>query len=278
MMPAADHKGSALALLVDVMSGGGGSNFSFEATSFGDTVGGLPDVGQVVLAIDPTATMGDGFVDRIEQELRPSRPSLSACPATAGCSTGVLRPAMVSRCQDDLMALLRAYAADGSPARRTAERLARQRGQSAEQADVRAGCVTTAVAAMEPSAMAAATDGIPTPVSPAANTPATLVSPVGPISIASAAGLGGELQAELGGEVAALMEYGGHGKAAAGSFGAVGEPDRRQLVARAVTPATCRSSTATPAAARRSWSSSVRPAGPFVSSVTSELHAVSSRA
>ena len=67
MVPAADHKGSALALLVDVMSGGvAGSNFSFEASGFTGNIGGPPDVGQVVLAIDPTATMGDGFVDRIE--------------------------------------------------------------------------------------------------------------------------------------------------------------------------------------------------------------------
>ena len=77
MVPAAEHKGSALALLVDVMSGGvAGSNFSFEASGFGGTVGGPPDVGQVVLAIDPTATMGDGFVDRIEHELQ----ALSAEP------------------------------------------------------------------------------------------------------------------------------------------------------------------------------------------------------
>jgi (2R)-3-sulfolactate dehydrogenase (NADP+) len=121
MAPAADHKGSALALLVDVMSGGvAGSNFSFEASSFGDTVGGPPDVGQVVLAIDPTATMGEGFVDRIEDELR----ALSAEPgarlpgdrrlqhrrATAG--DGVEVP-------DDLLAVLQAYATHGSPARRT---------------------------------------------------------------------------------------------------------------------------------------------------------------
>jgi (2R)-3-sulfolactate dehydrogenase (NADP+) len=121
MVPAAEHKGSALALLVDVMSGGvAGSNFSFEASSFSDTVGGPPDVGQVVLAIDPTATMGDGFVDRIEQELQ----ALSAEPGARlpgdrrlqhrrdAASAGVEVP-------DDLMAVLSAYATDGSPARRT---------------------------------------------------------------------------------------------------------------------------------------------------------------
>jgi (2R)-3-sulfolactate dehydrogenase (NADP+) len=121
MVPAADHKGSALALLVDVMSGGvAGSNFSYEASSFGDTVGGPPDVGQVVLAIDPTATMGDGFVDRIEQELQ----ALSVEPGARlpgdrrlqhrrlAASDGVEVP-------DDLMAVLSAYAAHGSAARRT---------------------------------------------------------------------------------------------------------------------------------------------------------------
>ena len=97
MVPAAEHKGSALALLVDVMSGGvAGSNFSFEASSFAGTVGGPPDVGQVVLAIDPTATMGDGFVDRIETVLQalsaepgarlPGRPP-AAAPARRGRPT-----------------------------------------------------------------------------------------------------------------------------------------------------------------------------------------------
>ena len=119
MVPAADHKGSAWALLVDVMSGGvAGSNFSFEASGFGGTVGGPPDVGQVVLAIDPTATMGAGFVDRIEVVLQ----ALSAEPGARlpgdrrleqrrrAATEGVEVP-------DDLMAVLEAYAANGSPAR-----------------------------------------------------------------------------------------------------------------------------------------------------------------
>jgi len=71
MAPAGGHKGSALALLVDVMSGGvAGSHFSFEASSFGGNAGGPPDVGQVIIAIDPSATMGDGFIDRLETEFR----------------------------------------------------------------------------------------------------------------------------------------------------------------------------------------------------------------
>ena len=47
-----------------------------------------PDVGQVVLAIDPTATMGDGFVDRIEVELQALSAEPGArLPATAGWNT-----------------------------------------------------------------------------------------------------------------------------------------------------------------------------------------------
>jgi len=119
MAPAGGHKGSALALLVDVMSGGvAGSNFSFEASGFGGNAGGPPDVGQVVLAIDPAATMGDGFVDRIEHELR----TLAAEPGVrlpgdrrldhrkSAATNGVEVP-------DDLMDVLDEYAANGSPAR-----------------------------------------------------------------------------------------------------------------------------------------------------------------
>ena len=70
MAPAAGHKGSALALLVDIMGGGvTGSSFSFEASGFAGNEGGPPDVGQVILAIDPAATTGNGFLGRLEIEL-----------------------------------------------------------------------------------------------------------------------------------------------------------------------------------------------------------------
>ena len=122
MVPVGGHKGSALALLVDVMSGGiAGSNFSFEASGFGGTEGGPPDVGQVILAIDPSATMGDGFISRLEVEFR----ALLAEPPGDGATIrlpgdqrlaqrrhtglhGVEVPAQ-------LMATLRSYAAHGSP-------------------------------------------------------------------------------------------------------------------------------------------------------------------
>lgn len=111
MVPAAGHKGSALALLVDIMSGGvAGSNFSHEAPSFGGTAGGPPDVGQVVIAIDPGVGTGAGYLDRLEHEFT----ALAAEPGVrlpgdrrladraAAEAHGVTVPA-------DLMALLTSY-------------------------------------------------------------------------------------------------------------------------------------------------------------------------
>ena len=119
LAPAAEHKGSALALLVDIMAGGiAASNFSHEAGSFGGTTDGPPDVGQVVLAIDPTSTMGDGYIDRFETEFV----ALAAEPGVR--LPGDRRIDERSRAQlagidvpDDLMATLTSYAEHGSPVR-----------------------------------------------------------------------------------------------------------------------------------------------------------------
>ena len=112
MAPAAGHKGSALALLVDVMSGGvAASNFSHEAGSFVGPEGGPPDVGQVVLAIDPTVATGSGALDRLEHEFTAlaDEPGVRlpgdrrlACRAEAEAN-GVEVPA-------DLLATLHSYA------------------------------------------------------------------------------------------------------------------------------------------------------------------------
>jgi (2R)-3-sulfolactate dehydrogenase (NADP+) len=120
MTPAADHKGSALALLVDIMSGGvAGSNFSFEASDFAGTVGGPPDVGQVVLAIDPTSIMGPGFVDRIEVELHAlaAEPGVRL-PGDRRTSSRVHAELHGVDVADDLMTLLVSYAEHGSPVQR----------------------------------------------------------------------------------------------------------------------------------------------------------------
>lgn len=120
MAPAGGHKGSALALLVDVMSGGvADSLFSHEAGNFGGTAGGPPDVGQVVLAIDPSATAGNAFTDRLEYEFA----TLSAEPGVR--LPGDRRLAARTHAEqhgvevpDELFELMQAYAAHGSPARR----------------------------------------------------------------------------------------------------------------------------------------------------------------
>lgn len=119
MAPAAGHKGSALALLVDIMSGAvAASNFSHEAGSFGGVSDGPPDVGQVVLAIDPTCTMGDSFQHRLDEEFT----ALAAEPGVR--LPGDRRIDERTRAQlggvdvpDDLMATLNAYAEHGSPFR-----------------------------------------------------------------------------------------------------------------------------------------------------------------
>jgi (2R)-3-sulfolactate dehydrogenase (NADP+) len=122
MAPSGGHKGSALALLVDIMSGGvAGSNFSHEAGSFGGTADGPPDVGQVVLAIDPTASMGDAYLGRLEQEFT----ALSAEPGVRLPGDNRLahrRHAAVHGVEvpEDLMAVLVQYSDHGSPARRSA--------------------------------------------------------------------------------------------------------------------------------------------------------------
>jgi len=118
MAPAAGHKGSALALLVDIMCGGvTGSNFSFEASGFGGMAGGPPNVGQLILAIDPEPTAGPGFVDRIETELMAmtEQPGVRL-PGDRRLSSRAHAAAVGVEVPDDLMAVLDDYAANGSRA------------------------------------------------------------------------------------------------------------------------------------------------------------------
>lgn len=68
LSPIGGYKGASLALLIDILAGGlSGSNFSFEASSFGDCEGGPPRTGQLVIALDPTAFGGAAFVARTEK-------------------------------------------------------------------------------------------------------------------------------------------------------------------------------------------------------------------
>jgi (2R)-3-sulfolactate dehydrogenase (NADP+) len=67
MLPIGDAKGSALALMVEILSAAlTGSNFGFEASSFFDSEGDSPGVGQLIIAIDPGFFSGDVFSERME--------------------------------------------------------------------------------------------------------------------------------------------------------------------------------------------------------------------
>lgn len=70
LLPVGGHKGFGLGLMVDILAAGlTGSNFSFQASSFGDTQGGPPRTGQFIVAISPD-TFGEGFTDRLEVMLQ----------------------------------------------------------------------------------------------------------------------------------------------------------------------------------------------------------------
>jgi len=67
LSPIGGYKGASLALMIDFFAGGlTCSNFSFEASSFGDCDGGPPRTGQFVIAFDPLMFGGLKFVDRTE--------------------------------------------------------------------------------------------------------------------------------------------------------------------------------------------------------------------
>jgi len=65
------YKGVSLALMIDVLAGGlTGSNFSYEASSFGDCEGGPPRTGQLVVAFDPGVMGGPSFLSRTDTLFR----------------------------------------------------------------------------------------------------------------------------------------------------------------------------------------------------------------
>jgi len=66
MLPMGDAKGAALALMVEILAAGlTGSNFADEASSFLDTDGPPPGVGQTIIAIDPAKFGGSAIIDHI---------------------------------------------------------------------------------------------------------------------------------------------------------------------------------------------------------------------
>ena len=68
MVPMGDAKGTALALMVEILAAClTGAILSKDATSFLDAKGGPPSVGQMILAFDPAAFSGGGYDGRIGQ-------------------------------------------------------------------------------------------------------------------------------------------------------------------------------------------------------------------
>jgi (2R)-3-sulfolactate dehydrogenase (NADP+) len=67
MLPAGGYKGAGIALIVEVLAAAlTGANLSFEASSFADDKGSPPRTGQLFVAIDPVAFLGDQFAARME--------------------------------------------------------------------------------------------------------------------------------------------------------------------------------------------------------------------
>ncbi len=67
MVPMAEAKGAALALMVEILTAGlAGASFAYEASSFFSAEGAPPRVGQSFVIIDPAAFAGERFSARIE--------------------------------------------------------------------------------------------------------------------------------------------------------------------------------------------------------------------
>ena len=65
--PAAGHKGSAIALLVELLAAGlTGARWSFQASDLGHDTGGPPEIGQTFIAVNPRLSSGEGFGAHIE--------------------------------------------------------------------------------------------------------------------------------------------------------------------------------------------------------------------
>jgi (2R)-3-sulfolactate dehydrogenase (NADP+) len=68
MVPIGDAKGTALALMVELLAAGlSGANFAYQATSFFDADGAPPGTGQFILAIDPARIGGKGATERFAE-------------------------------------------------------------------------------------------------------------------------------------------------------------------------------------------------------------------
>jgi (2R)-3-sulfolactate dehydrogenase (NADP+) len=68
LLPIGGAKGSALALMVDILCGAlAGAHFSWEASPFLDATGGPPQLGQFLIALDPGHFAGESFARRMAE-------------------------------------------------------------------------------------------------------------------------------------------------------------------------------------------------------------------
>jgi len=68
MVPIGEAKGTALALMVELLAAGlSGANFAYQATSFFDADGAPPGTGQFILAIDPARIGGAAATERFAE-------------------------------------------------------------------------------------------------------------------------------------------------------------------------------------------------------------------
>jgi (2R)-3-sulfolactate dehydrogenase (NADP+) len=103
--------------MVDVLAAGlTGAHYSHEVSSFGDTSGGPPCSGQLVVAFDAERLRGPGFAEDLERMLEAMLegpgvrlPGDRRLEARARNASGVA-------VDDALIATLQAYAVEGSPA------------------------------------------------------------------------------------------------------------------------------------------------------------------
>jgi (2R)-3-sulfolactate dehydrogenase (NADP+) len=66
MAPSGGYKGVGVALLTEIMAAAmTGATLGIDASPFSGTVGGPPKTGQFFMAIDPAATSGGAFADRM---------------------------------------------------------------------------------------------------------------------------------------------------------------------------------------------------------------------
>jgi (2R)-3-sulfolactate dehydrogenase (NADP+) len=66
MVPSGGYKGVGIALMVEMMAAAmTGASLGTEASPFSGPVGGPPRTGQFFIAIDPQATSGDSFAERL---------------------------------------------------------------------------------------------------------------------------------------------------------------------------------------------------------------------